>query len=387
MITPNTTPSIENEDYLPARMLNEFAYCPRLFYLEHVDGLFAHNADTIEGAARHTRVDEKTTSLPASKRKRAPKDDEIEDLEKEEREVIHARSVTLSSERHGILAKLDLVETDGLNATPVDYKRGSPKKLDDGTLGAWDPERIQICVQALVLRENGFACDEGVLFFWETRQRVRIAIDDELIQLTLSAIAGARELQSSDVAPPPLVDSPKCPRCSLVGICLPDETSYCRHSPSGDARQQPLLFDIGPTRMQSVSAEPPSVAIRVRQMVTARDDRKPLYLNTQGFSLGKSGDVLQAKDKGKLVQEFRMNDVSQVNIMGNVQVTTQAIQSLLQAEIPLVYFSYGGWFHGMTQGVGLKNILSLGYSLLAKDLTITCAGVGLDPYLGFYHQP
>ena len=23
--------------------------------------------------------------------------------------------------------------------------------------------------------------------------------------------------------PPPLVDSPKCPRCSLLGICLPDE--------------------------------------------------------------------------------------------------------------------------------------------------------------------
>ena len=516
MISPNTTPSIDNEDYLPARMLNEFAYCPRLFYLEHVDGLFAHNADTIEGVARHTRVDEKTTPLPTSKRKRVKNDDEIEDLEKQEREVIHARSVTLSSERHGILAKLDLVETDGLNATPVDYKRGSPKKLDDGTLGAWDPERIQICAQALVLRENGFACEEGVLFFWETRQRVRIAIDDELIQLTLSAIAGARQLQSSDVAPPPLVDSPKCPRCSLVGICLPDETSYCRHSPSGDNLRQPLLFDIGPTRMQSLFSEPKSVATRVRQMVTARDDRKPLYLNTQGFSLGKSGDVLQAKDKGKLVQEFRINDVSQVNIMGNVQVTTQAIQSLLQAEIPLVYFSYGGWFHGMTQGVGLKNImwrreqfrcadrpefclrfarklvsakiqnqrtllmrnhieppsdalqfiknlkweseraeslasllgieglaarvyfehfdgmiktnrdsvgdskqaqeasnesggnwlrfdfdgrnrrpprdpvnalLSLGYSLLAKDLTITCAGVGLDPYMGFYHQP
>ena len=127
MISPNTTPAIDNEDYLPARMLNEFAYCPRLFYLEHVDGLFAHNADTIEGVARHTRVDEKTTPLPTSKRKRVKNDDEIEDLEKQEREVIHARSVTLSSERHGILAKLDLVETDGLNATPVDYKRGSPK--------------------------------------------------------------------------------------------------------------------------------------------------------------------------------------------------------------------------------------------------------------------
>ena len=283
MISPNTAPEHDDQDYLPARMLNEFAYCPRLFYLEHVDGLFAHNTDTIEGAARHARVDEKTTSLPASKRKRAAKEDDVVEVDSEQKEIIHARSVTLSSEQYGILAKLDLVESDGMNATPVDYKRGSPKKLDDGSLGAWDPERIQICVQALVLRENGFGCDEGVLFFWETRQRVRIAIDESLIEMTLSAIAGARELQKSDVAPPPLIDSPKCPRCSLVGICLPDETSYCRHSSSGDSLKQPLLFDIGPTRMHSLATEPAPAARRIRQMVTARDERKPLYLNTQGY--------------------------------------------------------------------------------------------------------
>jgi len=32
-------------------------------------------------------------------------------------------------------------------------------------------------------------------------------------------------------------------------------------------------------------------------------------------------------------------------------------------------------------------MLSLAYSVLAKDLTIACYAVGLDPYLGFYHQP
>ncbi len=32
-------------------------------------------------------------------------------------------------------------------------------------------------------------------------------------------------------------------------------------------------------------------------------------------------------------------------------------------------------------------LLSLGYSLLAKDLTIACYAAGFDPMLGFYHQP
>src|ERR1700677_2888321 len=32
-------------------------------------------------------------------------------------------------------------------------------------------------------------------------------------------------------------------------------------------------------------------------------------------------------------------------------------------------------------------LLSLGYSVLAKDLTVACYAVGFDPYVGFYHQP
>jgi len=32
-------------------------------------------------------------------------------------------------------------------------------------------------------------------------------------------------------------------------------------------------------------------------------------------------------------------------------------------------------------------LLSLAYSVLAKDLTVVCHTVGFDPFLGFYHQP
>jgi hypothetical protein len=42
---------------LPARMLNEFAYCPRLCYLEWVQGKFADNADTVGGRVHHGAVD------------------------------------------------------------------------------------------------------------------------------------------------------------------------------------------------------------------------------------------------------------------------------------------------------------------------------------------
>lgn len=40
---------VDEADLVPARMLNEFAYCPRLAYLEWVQGEFRDNLDTREG--------------------------------------------------------------------------------------------------------------------------------------------------------------------------------------------------------------------------------------------------------------------------------------------------------------------------------------------------
>jgi len=240
----------------------------------------------------------------------------------------------------------------------------------------------------------------------------------------------------------------------------------------------------------------------VRALMTPRSELRPLYLNTQGVRVGKSAAVLQVKDKEKLVQEVRIGEICQVSLMGNVQISTQAVQSLCEAEVPICYFSMGGWFYGITTGLNEKNVflrrsqfrlaeedyfaravarrlvagkirnqrtllqrnhvepraatlaglkemaeraeragslaellgvegnaarlyfgdfagmikpdeeraageltfdfegrnrrpprdpvnalLSLGYSLLAKDLTVACYAVGFDPYIGFYHQP
>ena len=41
-------------DYLPARMVNEFVYCPRLFFYEWVEGVFRESADTVEGSVQHS---------------------------------------------------------------------------------------------------------------------------------------------------------------------------------------------------------------------------------------------------------------------------------------------------------------------------------------------
>ena len=55
---------ISETPQIPVRMLNEFVYCPRLGYLEWVQGEFMHSADTVDGAIKHRRVDKGGGVLP-----------------------------------------------------------------------------------------------------------------------------------------------------------------------------------------------------------------------------------------------------------------------------------------------------------------------------------
>ena len=349
---------VDLPDYLPARMLNQFVYCPRLFFYEWVEGVFAHSADTVEGELRHEKLETRSDPLP-------PPEQEAE---------IHSRSVTLSSETHRLIAKMDLIEGDGRVAVPVDYKKGSPRDSDDG-LQAWPPDRVQLCAQALILRDNGYTCDEAVAYYHATRQRVRIAIDDALVAETLAALEAARALALRGQIPPPLVDSPKCPRCSLVGICLPDETALCESLPPAIPNPQLSLFDDGPDDASPASRDGDEP---LRRLVPARDDLRPLYVTGHGLSIGKSGEVLQIRERNKPVQEVRIGEISQVNVFGNVQFTAAALQGLCGAEKPISHFSYGGWFYGLTHGLGLKNVFLRKRQFALADEPLFCLSVARE---------
>jgi CRISPR-associated endonuclease Cas1/CRISPR-associated protein Cas4 len=297
-------------------MLNEFAYCPRLAYLEWVQGEFTDSADTVEGRFHHRRVD------VSPKRAPTPEPGEEEDA------LIHQRSVWLSSERLGLTAKIDLVEGVGTCVAPVDYKRGKRPHVDKG---AWEPERVQLCAQGLILRDNGMECDGGFLYFVGSRERVTIAFDQELILRTLALIGEMRRMAGEGRIPPPLVDSPKCPRCSLVGICLPDEVSWLSR-PSGDESRA------------------------LRRLVPAKDDALPVYVQQPGARVSKDGDCLKILDHDEVLSEARIVETSHLVVFGQVQVSTQVVHELCQRGIPISYLSTGGWFYGLTTGMTHKNV-------------------------------
>lgn len=354
--------TVDLPEYLPARMLNEFVYCPRLFFYEWVEGVFAHSRDTVEGALRHEKLETKADPLPPA--------------EETGETPIHARSVELASETPKLIAKIDLVEGEQGMVSPVDYKRGAPRDTDDGP-EAWPADRAQVCAQALILRDNGYTCNEAVLYYNATKQRVRVAIDAALVADTLTAVGNARALAQAGRIPPPLVDSPKCPRCSLVSICLPDETAASMAMPADAAAQQLALFpdeeDPSPESQLSTTQ-----LDDIRRLVPARDDLRPLYITGHGLSVGKSGEVLQIRERQKLVQEARVNEISQVNLFGNVTLTAAALQGLCWAEKPIAHFSFGGWFYGLTQGLGLKNVFLRRDQFRRADDAPFCFGVARD---------
>ncbi|HWP94781.1 MAG TPA: CRISPR-associated endonuclease Cas1 [Gammaproteobacteria bacterium] len=297
---------------LPARMVSEYVYCPRLAYLQWVQGEWADSADTVEGRFHHRRVDKPGGELPPA-----------EELEEGER--LHARSVTLSSNRLGLIAKMDLIEAEGGVVVPVEYKRGKRPHVPKG---AYDPERVQLCVQGLILQEHGYEAPEGVLYFAESRERVRVVFDDELKAQTLSAVNGLRLIAAGGQTPPPLEDSPKCPRCSLVGICLPDEVNFLRRNGEG----------------------------AMRPLAVARHDALPLYVQANGAKVAKDGEQLEVSVEGVTATRVRLPDVSQLVLMGNVYVTTPTLHELMRRDIPISWHSYGGWFLGHTIGTGHKNV-------------------------------
>ena len=294
---------------VPVRYVNEFVYCPRLAFLEWVDGEWADSGDTEEGKRAHVRVDAGSGRLPSPE-------------EAEERPDFLARSVMLASERLGIIAKIDLVEGEDGSVSPVDTKKGKRPHVAEG---AYEPERVQVCAQALILEDAGYRVADGAIWFAGSRERVSVVLDEALRARTRAAIADLRLAAAAGRIPPPLLDSPKCTRCSLAGICLPDEVAFFRKG------------------------------VAPRPLNPAADTALPLYVQEPGARVSKAGEVLVVEgETGK--HEVALGDVSALVLHGPVSITGPAVQALFREEVPVTWASSGGWVLGHTVSTGHRNV-------------------------------
>lgn len=300
-----------DETLWPARNVAEYAYCPRLFYYMEVEGIHLPSDDTELGNRIHRRADQPSQHSVV-----------LEAADGQAPRVV--RSLSLTSTPLGLTATLDLAEIDGRLAVPVEYRKGRPHHLrsphDDTPAGVepWPTDRVQVGLQAVLLEEAGYHVPHAVLYYAAERRRLVVPFDAALRAEALSTLTAAKAAAAGP-RPLPLLNDPRCPRCSLQPICLPDEVNHQRAAAGGDRPVQP------------------------RKIWPPRDDGIHIVAQQQATKIGVRGQAMLITDKdGRKLKELPLAGVETLSLVGPVQLSTQAVHTLAERGIPVAFLSAAG---------------------------------------------
>lgn len=358
-------------EFWHARNVGEHAYCPRLFYYMQVEGVFVPSADTEQGLHVHRRVDKpsstpgKTSSASESRANEGSRTKAVavSDLgatgDDDPARPQTVRSLHLSSERLRLTGRLDLTEiTDPVGvggsagvgddearpiAVPLEYRKGRPRRitlfdepdLDEREPGQeplerfepWPTDRVQVGLQVLLLEEHGYSVPNAILYYASEKRRIVVSVDEALRSEALAELEAAARTAAGP-RPLPLVDDPKCPRCSLQPICLPDEINHQRLQPGvvqGEA--------------DDVAAAKPSP----RRMWPPRDDGLQVVAQREGVHVGVRGGTLRFTNRdGLVVRELAITEVEALVVVGRVQVSTEVLHRLADRDVPVAFMTAAG---------------------------------------------
>ena len=283
----------------------------------YVQGLFEESIDTLEGRIAHEKRLSKSkagSGFGADGESPLPWRKDL------------VREFTLSSSALGIIGKFDVLLSETGETVPVEVKHGpAPEGVGYFMIGphqlpacAWKNDQVQLAAQMALLREAGYQCAKGRLYYRQTGSLVELPWSEGLAA-TLNWVAGQTRQLISSPMPDPLVDSKKCIRCSLNHVCLPDET---------------LLI-------QGKLAEP-------RQLYPGRDDCGVLHLITPGTYVGKNGETVKISVPGEKDVLIPMKDIAHVCCWGNAQVSTQTVLGLAERGVGITWLSGGGRLRAIT---------------------------------------
>jgi CRISPR-associated protein Cas1 len=342
---------------LPVRRLHNFIYCQRLFYYQWVENLFEENADTVAGSHLHRNVDK------ASNYDEEKKNALAEGLP----EGARLRSLKLESVALGLVGVVDLIEGDGEGAAVVDYKKGSAKRGANGERVAKESDAVQVMAHALLLEEEGTRVTRGWIYYAEDKRRVPVELTPELREQTLSSLAAAKAQAASGHCPPPLVNDPRCLYCSAYPICLPNESRWwaAGYEEKKEEAQMALVFDEFAERSAGTAAryglpqknEKGVSAPEIKEAPRPDGDAgEILVVHTPGAQVGQRGDMFTVSVKGEVVQKMPGHQLRAIYLYGAVQLTAQAVQTALELDIDVSYFSPAGRFLGLLRGLPTSGV-------------------------------
>lgn len=304
----------------------------------------------------HRRVDRPSAAPPepatTERRTRTKPVEKLEETEADPDRPRSIRSLALTSERLGLTATLDLAEVDGTKAVPVEYRKGRPKRsgqlveptdemMEEPRLlpgpEPWPTDRVQVGLQVLLLEEAGYTVPEAYLYYASEKLRLRVVVDDSLREFALAQLDAAKRAAEGP-RPAPLINDPRCPRCSLQPICLPDEINHQRLTAITVDGQTPGTM---PDELTPRKLWPP------------RDDGIHVVLQKEGIRVGVRGQSVRITDKhGEVVRDLPLANIESLAVLGGVQVSTQALTVFAEHEVPVAFMSSAGRLVAMMDPLG-----------------------------------
>ena len=269
--------------------LHALAYCRRLFYLEEVEEIRVASDRVYAGRHLHAALE-------------ADEDGE-------------SVSVELSSDRLGLLGKVDCLRRRDGSHLPYEHKRGTPARAPDNTPEAWPSDRLQVVAYAALIEDAfGQSVPEGRVRYHAANVTVKVSVDDAARADLLAALADARALRESVERPAITENARLCERCSLAPVCLPEEVRQEREPERDPVRLFP------PDR-----------------------DGTTLHVVSHGTAVGVSGDALVVKPREGPDAKHPMRGIDTVLLHGFSQISTQAIRKCAEHGVGVHWLSMSGY--------------------------------------------
>ena len=200
----------DDDQMLMLSGIQHYMFCPRQWALIHVEQQWADNRLTAEGEALHKNVDN-----PSYRQKNG--------------DTITLRGVHIASHALGLYGVCDAIEllpsetkdnaikhpkySGYWRLYPVEYKRGH-RKPDER-------DAVQLTAQVMCLEEMyEIQIPEAALFYYETRRREVVTIDEPLRHLTRELSEAMHKTFDNGITPQ-VVPQQGCKNCSLIDICSP----------------------------------------------------------------------------------------------------------------------------------------------------------------------
>lgn len=277
--------------------LHALAYCERLFYLEEVEELRLADERVHAGRLLHETLPDEGPLT----------------------------SYAIESSALGIVGRFDAVKRQDGRWLVVEHKRGRCRRGPGRTPEAWDSDHLQAVAYALLLAERLGVGDDAVaarIRYHADRTSVEVVLDEAAQVAFDRAMTRQRELRRSVRRPPPTTEANRCLRCSLAPICLPEE--------------------------ERLAADPAWETLR---LFPAEADGLTLHVLQHGDRVARAGERLTVWDgTQRKIADHPIQQVQQLVIHGNAQVTTQALALCFAHGIQVHWLSAGGRYLGASSG-------------------------------------